>query len=248
MSLFSKIFTTSHIRQPVDFAKLVTDFHSHLIPGIDDGCKTIEESLVLIRQFANMGFRKLITTPHIQEEFYRNTPEIILNGLCQLREAVNEAGVDVELEAAAEYLIDDGFEKKIRESTLLSFGERHILVEMSYFMEHPNLKSILFQLQIEGYKVILAHPERYSYWDKQLHRFDELKDRDILFQLNTVSVTGYYGPVVKKLAEHLIEKGMYDFMGSDMHNQAYMDAFQKSRCEKYINILMGSGKLQNNTL
>ena len=248
MSIFSKILATSHSHLPVDFGEIATDLHSHLIPGIDDGCKTIEESLLLIRQFASLGFRKLITTPHIQDEFFRNTPENIKNGLLRLQEAVKEAGIEIQIEAAAEYLIDDGFEKKINEGNLLTFGQRHILVEMSYFMEHPNLKSVLFQLQVDGYKVILAHPERYSYWDKQWHRFEELKDREILFQLNTVSATGYYGTGVKNMAEHLIEKGMYDFMGSDIHNQDYMDAFQKSRNEKYIRMLMTSGKLRNNLL
>lgn len=248
MSLFSKIFVPSQARQPVDFGELVTDFHSHLIPGIDDGCQTIEDSVLLIRQFAGMGFRKLITTPHIQDEFYRNTPEIIMNGLRQVREAVKEAGISIQIDAAAEYLIDDGFEKKIREGNLLTFGQRHILVEMSYFMEHPNLKSVLFQLQVNGYKVILAHPERYSYWNRQWNRFEELREREILFQLNTVSLSGHYGMGVKKMAEQLIEKGMYDFMGSDVHNQEYMDSFQKSRSENMIKLLLDSGKIQNNQL
>lgn len=248
MPIFSKIFTSSQSSKPVYFGELATDFHSHLIPGIDDGCRTIEESVALVKQFADMGFSKLITTPHIQEEFFRNTPEIVMNGLRQLQLAVTDAGINIQIEAGAEYMIDDGFEKKIKEGNLLSFGQRHILVEMSYYMEHPNLKSILFQLQVDGYKVILAHPERYSYWDKQWHHYEDLKQRDILFQLNTVSVAGYYGPVVKKMAEHLIEEGMYDFMGSDIHNQGYMDAFQKSRFEKSIKVLMASDKLRNQLL
>jgi tyrosine-protein phosphatase YwqE len=248
MSIITNIFSSSKNNIATDYGSIITDFHSHLIPGIDDGCKTTAESLEIIRQFANMGFSKLITTPHIQDEFFKNTPEIILNGLEQLKKAVVKAEIKIQLEAAAEYLIDDGFEKKIKAGGLLSFGQKHILVEMSYFTEHPNLKSILFQLQIEGYKVILAHPERYAYWDKKWENFEELKDRGILFQLNTVSATGYYGPVVKKMAEYFINREMYDFMGSDMHNQAYMDAFQKSRFEKSIDKLMSSGKLKNSSL
>jgi protein-tyrosine phosphatase len=248
MSIISKLFSSSTNNIATDFGSLLTDIHSHLISGIDDGCKTTAESLELIRQFADLGYKKLITTPHIQDEFFRNTPEIILNGLEELKNAVTKAGIKIQIEAAGEYLIDDGLEKKIKAGELLTFGQKHILVEMSYFMEHPNLKSILFQLQIEGYKVILAHPERYSYWDNKRSNFEELKERGILFQLNTVSATGYYGPSVKKMSEYFIDKGMYDFMGSDMHNQAYMDAFRKSRFEKSISKLLASGKLKNSSL
>ena len=248
MSIISKLFSSAKNKEAADFSSLITDFHSHLIPDIDDGCKTMDESIELIKQFADMGYSKLITTPHIQDEFFRNTPGIILNGLEELKKAVAKAGIKIQIEAAAEYLIDDGFERKIKAGGLLTFGQKHILVEMSYFMEHPNLKSILFQLQIEGYKVIMAHPERYSYWDNKWGNFDELKDRGILFQLNTVSVAGYYGSSVKKMAEYFINKGMYDFMGSDMHNQAYMDAFRKSQFEKSIGNLLASGKIKNSSL
>jgi protein-tyrosine phosphatase len=248
MSIISKLFSSSTNNIAADYGSLLTDFHSHLIPGIDDGCRTIAESLELIRQFADLGYKKLITTPHIQDEFFRNTPEIILNGLEELKNAVRKSGIKIQIEAAGEYLIDDGFEKKIKTGELLTFGQKHILVEMSYFMDHPNLKSILFQLQIEGYKVILAHPERYSYWDTKWSKFEELKERGILFQLNTVSVAGYYGPAVKKMAEYFINKEMYDFMGSDMHNQSYMEAYQKSRFEKSIQKLIASDKLKNNLL
>jgi len=248
MSVISKLFSFSTNKQAADLGSLVTDFHSHLIPGLDDGCRTTAESLELIRQFADMGYSKLITTPHIQDEFYRNTPEIILNGLEKLKEAIKKAGIRIQIEAAGEYLLDDGFEKKIISGGLLTFGQNHILVEMSYYMEHPNLKSMLFRLQIEGYKVIMAHPERYSYWDNKWEKFRELKERGILFQLNTVSATGYYGPAVKKMAAYFINNGMYDYMGSDMHNQAYMDAFQKSRFDKSLGKLMASGTLKNSSL
>jgi len=247
MTMFSKLFSNTN-KQAADFGSLVTDFHSHLIPGIDDGCSTTSESLELIRQFADMGYSKLITTPHIQDEFFRNTPEIILRGLESLKQAVAKEGIAIELQAAAEYLIDDGFEKKIKEGGLLTFGQKHILVELSYFMDHPNLKSILFQLQIEEYKVILAHPERYSYWENKWDKFEELKERGILFQLNAVSATGYYGPSAKKMAGHFINNGMYDFIGSDAHNQAYMDAFGKCRYEKSIEKLLASGKIKNSIL
>jgi protein-tyrosine phosphatase len=248
MGIYQAVFGGGGLKQPLDFGVLHTDFHSHLIPGIDDGARTMEDALAMIRQFKELGFRKLITTPHIQDEFYKNTPEIILAGLERLKSAVKEAGLGIEIEAAAEYLLDDGFAQKLKNKELLSFSGKHILVELSYFSPHPNLLTFIFDLQIEGYKVVLAHPERYSYWFNEMKKFEELKNRGVLFQLNTVSLSGHYGKDVKKLAEKFIELGMYEFVGSDMHNQHYMDSFAKALHEKSMKKLMDSGKLRNSLL
>ncbi len=248
MGVFQKIFFGNKLKEPVDYGVLKTDFHSHLIPGIDDGVRTIEDSLAMIRQFEELGFKKIITTPHIQDEFYKNTPEIILAGLSEVKAAMAGAGLEIELEAAAEYLLDDGFEEKMKSGQLMTFGRKFILVELSYFSPHPNLLSFIFELQLEGYQVILAHPERYSYWFNDLNKFEELKNRGVFFQLNTVSVSGHYGGDAKKIAEKLIELGMYDFAGSDMHNQHYMGSFNKARYEKSMKKLLDSGKLKNDQL
>ncbi len=222
--------------------------HSHLIPGIDDGAPTVEDSLELIRRFHELGFKKLVTTPHIQSEFYRNTPEIILSGLDKLRLAVAAANIPVTIEAAAEYLLDDGFEDKMNAGSLLTFGPKFILVEMSYYNPHPNLKSFIFNLQCDGYQVILAHPERYSYWFKDFGKYEDLKGRGVYFQLNTVSLAGFYPDPIKKIAEKFIDQGMIDFIGSDMHNLRYMDALQRSLGEKALGRLIRSGKLLNGQL
>ena len=222
-----------------------TDMHSHLIPGIDDGSKSMEDTLILARRMHQLGYRKLITTPHIQNEFFRNTPEIILPGLEKVKEALKVAGIPVEIEAAAEYLMDEGFEEKINTGGLLSFGEKYILVELSYYNPHPNLKAFIFNLQVDGYKVILAHPERYSYWFDDFSKFEDLKDRGVFFQVNLVSLAGYYPDPVKKFAEKLIDKGMIEFVGSDMHNMNYMSALESSLKEKSLSRLLESGKLLN---
>lgn len=248
MAFFQKIFSGGGLHEPLDLGLLVTDFHSHLIPGIDDGAKTMGDAIAMIGQFAQFGFKKLITTPHIQDELYKNTPEIIQSGFDQVKAALEEAGIGIEIEAAAEYLLDDGFAQKLKNKELLSFSGKHILVELSYFSPHPNLFSFIFDLQIEGYTVILAHPERYSYWFNDLKKFQELKNRSVLFQLNTVSLSGHYGKDVKILAEKFIDLGMYDFAGSDMHNQHYMDSFSKARFEKSLKKLIDSGKLKNRLL
>jgi protein-tyrosine phosphatase len=222
-----------------DFSGIKCDMHSHLIPGIDDGARTMQDSLVLIRRMHELGYKKLITTPHIQNEFYKNTPEIILSGLEKVREVLKKENIPIEIEAAAE---------KAEKGQLLTFGNKYILVELSYFSPNPELKSLVFNLQIDGYKVILAHPERYSYWFNDFAKFEDLKTRGVLFQLNLVSLGGHYLDPVKKYAEKFIEKGMIDLVGTDMHNPNYMVSLEKSLKEKAFSTLLKSGKLLNDTL
>jgi len=248
MGLFKNLFSTGRLSEPVDMAAIGTDMHSHLIPGIDDGADTLEASIELIKGMQEMGYKKLITTPHIQGEFYRNAPETILPGLERLQRELKKQNVHIEMEAAAEYLIDDKFEEKYKSGNLLTFGKKHLLIEFSYFNEHPNWQQYMFDLQIEGYKIILAHPERYSYFFRNFRKYEEIKDRGVLFQINISSLTGYYSAEVKKVAETFVDEGMVDLVGTDMHNQHYLEALQKARYEKYLQMLVDSGKLQNHKL
>ncbi len=245
MRLFKNLFSIGKISEPINMSVLGTDMHSHLIPGIDDGSDSLETSIELIKGMKEMGYKKLITTPHIQGEFYQNTPEIILSGLERVKRELKKQNIVMEMEAAAEYLIDDKFEEKYKSGNLLTFGKKHLLIEFSYFNEHPNLKQYLFDLQIEGYKIILAHPERYSYWFRNFRKYEEMKDRGVLFQININSLAGYYSGEVKKMAEKFIDEGMVDLAGSDMHNVFYLEALQKARNEKYLKKLIDSGKLKN---
>jgi protein-tyrosine phosphatase len=231
-----------------DFSRIKADMHSHLIPGIDDGARTIEDSIALARRMHELGYKKLITTPHIQHDFYKNTPEIIQGGLKKVRDALKAENIPIEIEAAAEYLMDDGFEELAEKGKLLTFSGKHVLVELSYFNPNPNLKNFIFNLQIDGYKVILAHPERYTYWFSDFDKFEDLKTRGVLFQLNLVSLAGFYPDPVKKYAEKFIEKGMIDLVGSDMHNMNYMAALERSLKEKSLAKLLDSGKLLNEKL
>lgn len=246
--VFNKIFGSGKLRKPVDLSILEADMHSHLIPGIDDGAPDIDASLNLARQLKALGYKKIITTPHIQQEFYRNTPEIILSGLDRVKDALKGEGLSIDIEAAAEYLIDDGFEEKAENGDLLTFGDNYVLVELSYYNPHPNLKEIVFNLQVDGYKVVLAHPERYSYWFNDWKKFTELKDRGVLFQLNIVSLAGYYPEPVRKFAHKFIEEGLFEFAGSDAHNDRYMQAMKDAAFDKYLEKLVNKGKLLNKTL
>ncbi len=248
MGFLKNLFSPGKLSSPVDMARVHTDMHSHLIPGIDDGSDSLETSIGLIKGMIDLGYKKLVTTPHIQGEFYQNTPHIILSGLERVKRELKKQNISIEIEAAAEYLIDDKFEEKYKEGELLTLGNKHVLIELSYFNEHPRLKEFLFDLQIDGYKIILAHPERYSYWFGDFKKYEEMKDRGISFQLNITSLTGYYSAEVKKMAEKFVDEDMIDFAGSDLHNFNYLEALERTCSEKYLRKLVDSGKLKNATL
>ena len=236
------------LKEPLNLGILKADLHSHLIPGIDDGSKTMEESISLIKELKNFGYQKLITTPHIMNDYYKNTPEIINEGLDALRKRLEEEGVEMEIEAAAEYMLDDGFMDKLRSGKLLTFSNNFVLVELSYISEPPNLDSIFFELQTNGYQVVLAHPERYNYWHKNFQKYQDLFDRNIYLQMNINSLTGWYSPESKAIAERLIDSKLISFLGSDMHNANYMNELKKSRYMPALASIINSSKILNSKL
>jgi tyrosine-protein phosphatase YwqE len=184
----------------------------------------MEESLKLIKRLSDYGLRKLITTPHIMSEYYKNTPEIISMGLEELRKAIKNEGIPVEIAAAAEYYMDEIFLEKIKEGEkLLTFGDGYILVETGFINKPQMLLETLFQLEMSGYKPILAHPERYQYLIGDKSLVQDLVDRKILFQINLLSLTGFYSKPVKDFAESLLERNLVKFLGTDCHNERYLD-------------------------
>lgn len=248
MSFFSRLFRSEPKGEPIDFGTLGVDMHSHFIPGIDDGAATIHDSVEMITRMAGFGYRKVITTPHIMGDFYRNTPEIINAGLEQVRKAVKEAGVEIEIEAAAEYYFDFELERKLDNERLLTFGDNYLLFEVSYMNSPDNLDGLIFKMQTSGYRPILAHPERYPYWFNDLNNFERLKDKGVFFQLNINSLTGHYSPATAKIAETMIGKGWYEFAGSDCHHTGHQELLSRVRSAPALRRLMESGKLLNSTL
>lgn len=211
----------------LDLSWLKVDMHSHLIPGIDDGSKSMEESLELVKRLADYGLKKIITTPHIMSEYYRNTPEIIGMGLEDLRKSVKNEGISIEIEAAAEYYMDEIFLEKVKSGEkMLTFGDGYILVETGFINKPQMLLDTIFQLEMAGFKPILAHPERYQYLigDKKLQ--EELIERKLLFQVNLLSFTGFYSKQVKDFGEWLVEKGVVALLGTDCHNTRYLDMLE----------------------
>lgn len=240
MSLLDLIRNSpSKKNEPLNLEWLKVDMHSHLIPGIDDGAKTVEESLELIRILQGFGLKKLIMTPHVMSEFYRNTPEIIQEGLEQMRKAVENEGIVIELEAAAEYYIDEIFFEKIeKKEKLLTFGGNKVLVETGFLSKPQILIETFFRMEMAGYQPVFAHPERYLYLHHDSEFLESLADRNIYFQLNLLSLTGYYSKPIKKFAEKLIDRGLISVVGTDCHNIRYLEALERLPQEKYFHKLM----------
>jgi tyrosine-protein phosphatase YwqE len=212
------------------FSLLKTDMHSHLLPGIDDGSPDLETSIFLIKGLAELGYTKLITTPHIMWDMYRNTPEIIHAKLDIVREEMVRQGINIELDAAAEYFLDEHVEQLLKKNErLLTFGENYVLVEFSLAFPSSGLKDIIFEMQMQGYLPVIAHPERYVYLEHSRDLYEELKGSGCLFQLNALSVSGHYGKTVQELANYLIKKNYYDLIGTDLHNTRHLAGLRESR-------------------
>ena len=211
-----------------------TDIHSHLIPTLDDGSQSMEESIYLIRSLHDLGYTKLITTPHIMGDYYKNTSSGIRESFSQLKEEVQRQGINIEMEVACEYYIDDHFMNLIEKDDIMSFGDRYVLVETNTINYTEIVRKAFFNLGIAGYKAVLAHPERYYYLWKDFNRYYEFHDMGILFQLNIVSLAGYYSQNVKKIAEKLVDAGLIDFIGSDLHESRYLHALHAARYSPYM--------------
>ena len=208
-----------------DLSWLGVDIHSHLLPGIDDGSVDLEHSILYIKRLKLLGFHSLFCTPHILKELYPNTQESINYALDLVSTELRRQEIHIQIGAAAEYMIDDGFEIS---NQLLCLPGKFLLIEMSYLAESPNIEKVIFNLQILGYHIILAHPERYNFYHQNLARYERLKDIGCLFQLNLLSVTGYYGKEVKKAAEYLVKNKLYDLAGTDLHHDKHLNVLEKS--------------------
>ncbi|MFC6222561.1 tyrosine-protein phosphatase [Hymenobacter artigasi] len=254
-SLWQRLFggATSASVAPATLAALATDMHSHLLPGLDDGAETVEHSLDLLRALRDLGYRKLVMTPHIMGDFYKNTPEGIRAALKLLREAAAAAGLqDVALECAAEYYLDEFLGQKLADGTeMLTFGgdKRYLLFETSYMNEPLNLFEIIFEMKAQGYQPVLAHPERYTYLYGRFAEIEKMRrDYGVLLQVNLNSLSGYYSPAAKKVAEQLIDGELVDFVGTDTHHLRHTDTLaQRTLVQPYMEKLLRL-PLLNNTL
>lgn len=219
----------------IDHLHGITDIHNHILPGIDDGAQNVTDSINLLENFKEIGITNFIATPHIMNDYYPNTPETINNAFDLLKNGINENAKlkNTEIRFAAEYMMDQNFLDLMKKEKLLPLQGNMVLVEMSYFQAPINLNEILFQLQTNGYKPVLAHPERYAFYHaKDLSKYEELKNRGCLFQLNTLSLTPHYGTTMQKFAYKLLESGMIDYIGSDTHRIQHIEKLKTIKLEK----------------
>lgn len=203
-----------------------TDIHSHVIPGIDDGSPSADISARLIQRMKSWGLTRVIATPHVTESTFENTPEIMDQAMNTLKEVLDARGIDIKLSHSAEYRLDDLFGREFASGNISPFPNDFLLVENSFIQEPWGLDETLFDLKVKGYNPILAHPERYSYYHSKKERYKKLHNDGTLFQINLLSLAGHYGRDVRRAAEYLIEQGMVDFIGSDLHNERHADVIE----------------------
>lgn len=241
-NFFKKTSTTDE--NSLNYSKLMVDMHSHVLPGIDDGAQSTKQSIELIKRMMATGIKKIIATPHIMVDFYRNTPETINAALEKLKAELKEQGIDIKIEAAAEHYFDETLDERVTKRNMLTMGDNYVLFEFPYLAHPPNAFTVI-QKMIEWaeYKPILAHPERYAYMS--IEETLNIRDWGCSLQLNTISLTGYYGRDVRKKAEKLVDMELVDFISSDMHHLRHADAFKDALKMPYVKKLLTDYPLKN---
>jgi protein-tyrosine phosphatase len=246
MSFLTSIFGKKQKEPLEEF--IFVDMHSHLIPNIDDGSKSLDESVELVQKLKTLGYKKLITSPHIIGDLYKNTPEIILSGLTELKKRLAADNINIEIEAAAEYYLDEWFIEKLNNGEkLMTFGNNYVLFETSFMNEPAHLHQAIFLMRTLGYTPVLAHPERYVYLYQNFSEFKKIYDMDVLFQMNLNSLAGYYSKAAKQFAEKLIDNNMVDFVGTDCHGVRHLNVLQETKSTAYYRKL-AKLNIRNNSL
>ncbi len=215
------------------------DIHNHILPGIDDGAKTVEDSITLIKGMGEFGISRFIATPHIMHNYYPNTEETINKALSDLQDALLENQLtDVALSAAAEHMIDDNFESLLEEAKVMPLGDDYLLLEMSFLQASINLDSAIEKTTHSGYFQILAHPERYLYYRNKHEVFRTLKKKGVKLQLNLLSLGEYYGTETHKNTQELLKEKLIDFVASDLHHTGHLKELKKVQVtEKTLDLL-----------
>ena len=243
--MIQRFFTSSEEKHSV---KLTIDMHSHLIPAIDDGVKTIEESLEILRTMQMLGYEKIIITPHVMIHKYPNSTQSILNGLSILQKAAKEAKLTLTLEAAAEYYLDQEFCSRLHSNDILTIGDRHLLFEISHVSIPLNFDTMIYEIEIKNFTPILAHPERYRHIYNPQKTFHKMKDQGILFQVDINSLEGYYGKHAQKHAQLLAKWGMIDFLGSDIHHSKQLQSLSTIIATPTYQKILNTNPIKNNIL
>ena len=209
------------------------DIHSHLLPEIDDGAKNMETTIQLIQDLSEFGIKNFITTPHVLGDVYPNSSKTITEKLLLVKEELSKNNInDISISAAAEYMLDEQFQERLKNNDILTLKKNFILVELLYFNPPLNLFDILFDIQLKGYKPVLAHPERYNFYHNEFETYQKLKNAGCLFQLNLLSLSKHYGENVRKIAHKLLDNNMYDLVGTDTHHKKHIELLKTIKISK----------------
>ena len=228
MGLFDIFRKKPEPMAPFDLSRVKVDIHSHLIPGIDDGSQDMDQTIAMLAKFESMDYKKVITTPHVMTDSFPNTPETILGGLEDVRLELKKAGLTIQIEAAAEYYFDETLMPKIRNKELLTFGDNYALVEFAFHSPPQYVDQLFFEMQTKGYRPVVAHFERYMYYLGNIDEAKQWRQKGINIQVNLISLTGHYGPDIRKQAERLIDEGEFDFVGTDCHRIEHLMLLENS--------------------
>ena len=238
MSIFEIFKHKKYEPRPI-FSALGTDMHCHLVPQVDDGSKCKEESIECLNTLKAVGFNKVIITPHFQYPRFNNDEDDIKRRYEELKKHAAEEGVEIEMGGiAGEYRIDSGFAKRLDNPRFLQIANQYVLVEFSLHQQMMGCDEFIFDMQMKGYEIILAHPERYPYLNIDGARIEQLRNQGVLFQVNVLSLGGFYGDDARRKAYSLIDRGWVELLGTDTHNtlyaQALMDITHDRKVEKVL--------------
>ena len=234
MGIFSNLFKKKEVLPPFDLGRFKSDMHSHLIPGIDDGAQDMDQTIAMLAKFESLGYKKVVTTPHIMTDSFPNNPEIILSGLEKVKNEIKKVGIEIEIEAAAEYYFDETLMPKIKNKELLTFGDNYVLVEFAFHSPPQFLDQLFFELKTHGYRPVIAHFERYLYYLGKIDKAEKWRSEGINIQINLNSLFGQYGPEVQKQVEKLIDEGQFDFVGTDCHRIEHLMILEKNLSSPYL--------------
>lgn len=233
------------------FAPLGADMHCHLLPCVDDGSRGNDETEVCLQVMHDAGFGKVYCTPHYQYPRFPNDEEDIKRRFADLKTdiAPNLQKLDIELAGVAgEYRYDSVFGERVEKDGFLLIAGKYLLVEFSLSQQVMGYEDVLFGLQMKGYEIILAHPERYPYFAGNSPRLEHLKEMGILFQANVLSLSGFYGEGPQIKAFDMVNRGWVDFLGTDLHNPIYARALIENTHDRKVEKLIETHTFLNNTL
>ena len=208
------IFAKKHNFCDTELLKKGTDIHSHCLPGVDDGIQSVQEAIQALTAMKKHGIERVYFTPHVMEDYQKNSAIFLKQLFTEFQQDVSD--IDIEMVLAAEYMLDASFYNHFEKGELLCLKGDYLLIEMSYLSPSPDLEDIIYNLQLKGYRPILAHPERYLFMDQK--DYTHLKQLGCKYQLNLMSLSGQYGKRAYNVAWYLLQNGLYDFAGTDMHN------------------------------